>query len=163
MSRLIKFTALLFLVTLPALAVELRPFDAHSLEKIRQAHAGKPFVLALWSIHCAPCKSELALLKTIQRKFPKVPIILVATDAPEAKAAVIRFLEKEKVEPMETWAFDDEMEERVRYSVDREWQGELPRSYFFNAAHQPTTHSGIVDPAWVEAWMIAQSPAAPAR
>ncbi len=157
--RRLKFSALLMLLTLPALAVDLRPFDAGSLAKIRQAHAGRPFILAFWSIHCAPCKTELAILKSIQRKYPKFPIVLVAADDPAAKAAVIRYLEKEKVEPMETWAYADEFEERVRYSVDPQWQGELPRSYFFDAAHRLTAHSGIIDPAWVETWMSEQNSA----
>ena len=161
--RRLKFSALLLLLALPALAVDLRPFDASSLAKIRQTHAGRPFVLAFWSLHCAPCKTELVLLKTIQRKYPRVPIILVAADDPEAKAVVIKYLEKEKVEAMETWAYADEFEERVRYSVDPQWQGELPRSYFFDAAHQPTVHSGIIDAAWAEAWMTKHSPAPPAR
>jgi len=45
-----------------ALAAEPRPFDTGSMAAIRAAQAGKPFVLALWSVHCPPCREDLTLL-----------------------------------------------------------------------------------------------------
>ena len=132
---------------------DLRPFDAKSLAEIRQAHAGRPFVLAFWSIHCAPCKEEMSLLSEFKRRYPQVSIVLVATDPPSEKPTVIRYLAGQKPGPLETWSFADEFAERVRFAVDRKWRGELPRTYFYNAEHQPTAQTGSLDPAWVESWM----------
>ena len=169
-------TAVLF-VMLGWLAVplastgELRPFEVKSLAEIRQRHAGSPFVLAFWSISCAPCQEEISALAALKQKYPAMPIILVAADPPSEKAAVVRFLANHKLGEIETWAFADEFAERVRFAVDRKWQGELPQTYFYDAKHQPTTHTGVLDPVWVETWITKEtaaavktkSPAAPAR
>lgn len=146
-----------------AFAGELRPFDAKSLAAIRQAQAGRSFVLAFWSISCAPCKEELPALAALQRKYPGVPIILVAADPPSVKPAVIRYLADQQLGKMETWIFADEFAERVRFAVDRKWQGELPRTYFFDAEHQSTAHSGVPDPAWLESWLAKAASAAAKR
>ena len=159
------WSALLFATcaaSLPSLAGELKPFDATSLDAIRKAHADRPFVLAFWSIHCAPCKEEMDLLAALKRRHPHVPILLVSADPPSAKAAVVRFLEERRLGKIELWAFADEFAERVRYSVDRKWQGELPRTYFFDAKHRATAHSGVVDAQRAESWFVqAAAPKAP--
>jgi thiol-disulfide isomerase/thioredoxin len=138
-----------------ASATELRPFSAKSLEELRQAHAGRPFILAFWSITCEPCRQELRLLEGLHRKFPTLSIVLVAADAPDQQPAVIRFLADYKLGRIETRQFS-EYAAKVRYSVDRTWRGELPRTYFFNAAHEVTVHSGVLDAEEAEAWMKRQ-------
>ena len=47
-------------------AEPIRGFDAKSLEAIRAEHAGKPFVLALWSVTCEPCRDEMQIIKAAQ-------------------------------------------------------------------------------------------------
>lgn len=149
-----SFALLLLLATTSlARAGELRPFDAKSLAAIRQSYSGRPFVLAFWSITCAPCKEELPTLAALQRKYPGVPIVLVAADPPSVKSAVLRFLASQELGEIETWAFADEFAERVRFAVDRRWQGELPRTYFFDAQHRSTEQTGVPDRAWLEDWM----------
>jgi thiol-disulfide isomerase/thioredoxin len=167
-TRIMRLTALQVALGLALLATfaappavsagELRPFDAKSLTVIRQTQAGRPFVLAFWSIHCAPCKDEIVLFAALKRKYPHVPILLVAADPPEVKAAVVRFLAGQQLGKIELWAFADGFAERVRYAVDPKWQGELPRTYFFDAAHRATARSGALDPEWVEAWFAQAAP-----
>lgn len=134
-------------------APELRPFNSRSLAAIKQAHAGRPFMVAFWSVSCEPCREEMLIVADLHRQFPKVPIILVAADAPAHRDAVVRFLSGYKLGRIERWQFGDESMERLRYSVDRSWAGELPRSYFFNAAHEATAHSGVVDAKWLGDWL----------
>ena len=54
----------------------LRNFDAGSLAAIRKANAGKAFVLAFWSIHCAPCIEDMDDWRALKQKYPDVPIVL---------------------------------------------------------------------------------------
>ena len=54
--------------------------------------------------------------------------------------------------PVQHWMFADEFSERVRYSVDKSWRGEMPRTYFFDAAHDAAAHSGLLDRRMVEQW-----------
>ena len=136
---------------------EMRPFDAKSPESIRKTHAGKPFVLAFWSIYCEPCREEMAEWKAIRQKYPALPIVLVSTDPPSERATVIEFLRRYDPGPVETWVFADEFSERVRYAVDRGWRGELPRTYFYDAAHRAEARSGRFDPRWTEHWLANQA------
>lgn len=134
-------------------ALELRTFNAGSLAAIKQAHAGQPFMVAFWSVSCEPCREEMMIVADLHRRFPQVPIVLVAADAPAHREAVGRFLTGYKLGRIETWQFGEESMERLRYSVDKSWAGELPRSYFFNAAHEATAHSGVVDAKWLGDWL----------
>jgi thiol-disulfide isomerase/thioredoxin len=140
-----------------AAAQEIRSFDAGSLEKIRATHAGKPFVLAFWSVTCEPCRDEMPVWNAMRKKYPDVPIELVATDPPGERAAVRRYLERYNPGDVRRWAFADDFSERVRYAVDKSWRGELPRTYFYDAAHRGEARSGVLNKQDVEAWFARQS------
>ena len=133
-------------------AAEMRPFDAASLPAIKAAYAGRSFILAFWSIHCAPCIEDLADWGPLQRRHPGVPIVLVTTDPPAERARVARVLARYPLAKVEAWAFADDFGERIRYAVDRGWRGELPRTYFYDAAHAAEVVSGRLDAAWTAAW-----------
>lgn len=134
----------------------LRPFHADSLAALRKLHAGKPFVLAFWSIYCEPCRDEMAEWNAITRAHPSLPIELVSTDTPTDRHLIDAFLAKYPPGPVQKWAFADSFSERVRYSVDKSWRGELPKSYFFDAAHKAQVKSGKVDRAWIENWLTGK-------
>lgn len=140
----------------------LRDFDAKSLDGIRAANPGRPFVLALWSIHCEPCRHEMAQWAPLKRRHPNVKIILVATDLKGERPRLRTFLADHDLRGVETWAFADEFEERVRFSIDRSWHGELPRTYLFDAKHRPEARSGPAELKWIEPWLARQRPTRPA-
>jgi thiol-disulfide isomerase/thioredoxin len=139
-----------------AFPAELRPFDSGSMAAIRAAQAGKPFVLAFWSVHCPPCREELAHWGAWSRRHPGVHILLVATDDPGERELAAAALARHDLDRVETWAFADAYAERLRWSVDPKWRGELPRTYFYDAGHRAEARSGRVDTAWVEAWLAKQ-------
>jgi thiol-disulfide isomerase/thioredoxin len=138
-------------------ARELRPFRAESVDAIRRAHAGKPFVLAFWSIHCEPCRDEMAVWRSVRQRYPHLPILLVSTDTAGERATVRAFLSRYDPGPVETWTFDDEFTERVRFAVDRAWRGELPRTYLYDAAHRAEARSGKLDERWLQAWLAREA------
>lgn len=133
-------------------AGELLPFDAGTLAALRRTYAGKPFVLAFWSLHCEPCREEMAEWNAVKRKFPSLPIVLVSTDTLADRALIEKFFAKYPPGPVQKRVFADAFSERVRYAVDKSWRGELPRSYFFDAAHKAEVKSGRVERAWIAAW-----------
>jgi len=150
-----KIRALILVVALAltAAAHAARPFDASSMAAIERAYAGKPFVLAFWSIHCAPCLEDMADWRALRQRYPTVPVILVNTDSPAEEKRVAQALARYSPGNVEQWAMADDFAERVRYSVDRTWRGELPRTYFFDRAHKVEISSGRIDPAWTDAWL----------
>lgn len=151
-NALLTAAVVLFVCAAARAQEPLRPFDATSLNGVLEQHAGKPFVLALWSIHCAPCREEMAYWKEFRQRYPNVPIVLVSTDLPEEWSDVRRFLVRYDPGPVERWAFADEYVERLRYSIDPKWRGELPRTYFYDANHVAQGRSGKIDVGWLNDW-----------
>lgn len=145
-----------------AAAPELRVFTARSFAAIREAADGGPLVVAFWSTTCAPCAEELGLLARLHRDFPRVKVVLVAADAPELRPKVERFLSRYAMGSVELWQFGDESEDRLRYSVDHAWRGELPRAYFIGGDGQSITRSGGPDEPWAVKWFQRENDAASA-
>lgn len=158
MRRLgISLLALWLLFGAPAVSAgELHPFTSDSLPAIRQQHAGRPFILTLWSLTCHHCVKELQTLGRLARSERNLPLVIVSTDtpaeAPEIRAALKRF----GLERFDTWVFVDAVPERLRYSIDPSWRGELPRSYLFDAAHRREAHSGMLSEAQLKGWLKRQ-------
>jgi thiol-disulfide isomerase/thioredoxin len=127
------------------------------MQAIRATHAGKPFVLAFWSVTCEPCRHEMAHWNALRKKYPNIAIVLVATDPPAERATMERFLARYNPGSVERWGFADEFVERVRYAVDPTWRGELPKTYFYDAKHRVTPRTGELDVQWVERWYAEQA------
>ncbi len=150
------FCAVAALAALPAKAAPgLRDFSVSTVKELRQRLSGRPFVLAFWSVHCEPCMREMALWKRMRARFPRVEIVLVATDPPSERERILRFLDRYDPGPVQRWAFSDEPEERIRYAVDPGWRGELPRTYFFDAGHAAEAMTGALDEGWASRWFGA--------
>jgi hypothetical protein len=152
----------LIAVAQPAAAVELKPFDENSLAALKQEQAGRPFALVLWSVNCVPCREELRLWSEWIRRYPAIKVLLVSTDPPQDHAAAQRMAGRYTGDSAEAGlrAFASDYAERLRWSIDPSWYGEVPRTYFFDAAHRAEAKSGLVDAAFVEAWLEKNSPAA---
>ena len=136
-----------------AQAQTLLPFDATSLATLKKTHAGKPFVLSFWALHCEPCRDEMTEWRAVKAKHPALAVELVSTDTPKDAAMIDAYFAKYPPGAVRRWVFADAYTERVRYSVDKTWRGEMPKTYFFDAAHKVEVKSGKVDRAWVESWL----------
>lgn len=148
-----RWTILLLMLALPAWAGDFRPFLPDSRAAIEQAHAGKPFVLAFWSVDCAYCPEEIRHLGALVRARPDIRLVLVSTDGVElqsqARAKLAQLL---PAVPADRWIFAGDDPDRLYFAVDRKWHGELPRSYFYDGAGGVRGVSGQVDSAWLAGW-----------
>ncbi len=133
---------------------EPRPFGQGSMKEIALAHAGKPFILAFWSLSCVHCKSNLELFGKLLQQHPELSLVLVSTDAPE-ESAIMATQQKYGLEKLQTWAFADRFVERLYFEIDRRWRGELPRTYLYDATHQARAVTGKLDEAETERWVKA--------
>lgn len=133
-------------------ADDFKAFTADSFAQIRQQFAGQEFLVGLWSIDCPPCLVELQYMGELIRLNPDLPYVLISTD-PIAESDYAReFLEDFALTDVDAWMFADSFVERLRFTIDPSWYGELPRSYFFDAGHQMQAHSGIVNRELLDAW-----------
>ena len=128
------------------------PFTRESLAAIKAEYIGSEFLLGLWSIDCPPCLVELSLMAKVLEERPNVPYVLVSTDSIELKETAAEYLEDFGLAGRASYMFADSFAERLRFSIDPNWYGELPRSYFFDESHEFKAHSGIVSEALLAEW-----------
>jgi thiol-disulfide isomerase/thioredoxin len=142
-------------------AAEIKPFVRGSYQQIVAARQGKPFIVNFWSLTCSYCMVELDMLKKLVKKYPKFDLVLVSTDTPEEEREIFATLAKYSLGKAEAWVFADDYSERLRFEVDRKWQGELPRTYFHSPGSEVTGISGKLEYREVEQWVKQQSAVAP--
>lgn len=149
--------ALLFALALsalpPAVSAELKLFSKGSLQRIVGARSGEPFLLVLWSVDCPPCMKEMGHLKSLRDRFDKRGLVLVSTDGLANREAVKERLAHFGLDNFDNWVFADDFPERLRYQIDPNWFGELPRSYFYDAEHQRVGSSGALTPEALRKWL----------
>lgn len=132
-----------------------RPFDAGTPAALRTHYAGRPYILAFWSLECGYCQAELQTFARWRKRRPDLPLVLVATDAPGHTDAIARRLAELGLADADSRLFADAMPERIHFAVDRKWRGDLPRTYLYDAAHRTTTVSGALDEPTLAAWIAA--------
>ncbi|HYE48294.1 MAG TPA: TlpA disulfide reductase family protein [Azospirillaceae bacterium] len=153
----LALAAALLLHAGPAAAGEAKPFVPGSWAEIRDAHAGKPLAVHLWSITCGPCLVELPAWNRFRRDHPGVAVVLVSTDRPEDAARARQVLTKAGLDDAESWTFADPFAARLRHELDPGWRGELPRTLLLAPDGTRTVVQGA-DIAAVERWADGQLP-----
>lgn len=123
---------------------KILPFTSKTLSTIRANFKGKPFLMNLWSVDCAPCRIELEMIGKLKAKHPNFPIAIISTDSIKNYETSREILEDYGLENVTTWAFAESFVEPIRHSIDNTWFGELPRTYFYNDQKQREAHSGVL-------------------
>lgn len=126
------------------LADNIQPFNTDTFKALKEDFAQKAFVVSLWSVDCLPCRVELEMLGQLKKEDPDFPLLLISTDTFDKHEEATYILEDYELDKIQSWMFADAFIERLRFTIDPNWYGELPRSYFYNADHAFTAHSGIL-------------------
>lgn len=137
-------------------SAEIHAFKSGSLQQILAAREGKPFILSYWSLTCTYCAQEMKTLAALQKRYPKLEVVLVSTDTPEEKPELELFVAKQGLAKVEQWVFAESPPEKLRYEIDRRWWGELPRTYLYPASHQAKGVSGLIAEDRLEDWVKEQ-------
>lgn len=78
---------------------------------------------------------------------------MVNTDGQSTASEINQALKKFNLPAnIEMWQFSESDDERLRYSIDKQWYGELPRTYYYDKAHQIKSLSGSPDEGWLKQW-----------
>jgi len=80
----------------------------------------------------------------MHQQNPELNVVMLSVDGPEYFADMREIIEKEKLDDVEQWGFAEDNSPALRYSIDSRWYGELPRTYFFDKAHQRNGLSGVL-------------------
>jgi len=123
--------------------VLIRPFISGSFSQILEQRQQKSFVLILWSLDCPSCYKELEMLGKLTQQHSDLDIVLVSTDIDATQDELQIVLKRYHLNNIESWVFSGDSDERLRFEIDRNWYGELPRSYFFKLSEKKQVVSGV--------------------
>ena len=158
MNNLVKACQLLILAATlltPGMAsADHKAFRADSLKQIEQQYAGKTFLLVLWEISCFPCHEEMALLGTLKQEHPDANVVMISTDDISKQQEISTMLESHGLEDIDSWLFADPNIEKLRYTIDPEWFGELPRNYIYDTDSSRFGMSGKLTQEILDEWLI---------
>ncbi|MBN9462604.1 MAG: TlpA family protein disulfide reductase [Burkholderiales bacterium] len=152
---LLALSVLPMLPVLPVLASSARhapAFEPDTFRRIVAAGAGRPLVVHLWGLTCAPCIEELPRWSEFVRRHADANIVFVQVDPmpPERVAAVLR---RAGLEHARNWSARAPVDERWRYRIDPDWAGELPRTLLIAADGRRAAISGQVGFERLRAWL----------
>jgi len=157
-KRSLLLGLLLAIAAIGGARAETLAFERGSWEKLLARHAGKPTVIHLWGLTCAPCLVELPAWGKLRASRPDLRLVLVAADPlPQDPERLETTLARAGLDRTESFSFTDRFTERLRYEIDPAWAGELPRTVMIDRAGQPTVLPGVADLAQVRAWLDAQA------
>jgi hypothetical protein len=129
-------------------------FGEGSWQDLTATHKGQPLIVHFWSVACAPCLEELPEWGKFLAGNPEAPLVLVNWESRPQPAERIRTtLAKAGLEGVEQWALADGFEQKIRFAIDRDWMGELPRTQLIGRDGSVTTLSGAMDFSKLEAWL----------
>ncbi|MDH5189784.1 MAG: redoxin domain-containing protein [Gammaproteobacteria bacterium] len=123
-----------------------------SYAQILEQHHKQSFMLVFWSLDCPPCYKELAMLGDLLTQQPKLALVVISTDSPDNMDEIKTRLKEFKLNHVNAWVFDNGIAQQLRYEIDPNWYGELPRSYLFNARHQRRAVTGVLNPVALKQW-----------
>lgn len=136
------------IVSLPVHATEL--LYPH---QVKQIFSEAPRLVVLWSVDCPPCYRELDMLKQLLTTNPQLPITLIATDDDSSRYPEVEGLYQTlEGEQLQKWVFSELAAPQLRFAIDNNWSGVLPRSYFIYSTEKRSGHSGILTAAQVMDW-----------
>ena len=130
-----------------------RIFEHNSLKELESEFKGKQFLLLLWSTECPPCRDELKLIKMISTVHPNFNFVLLSTDAHEQVEEIDSILAVNQLVTTSSWLFSQKNSVKLRYAVDPDWFGELPRSYFYDEQHRRKGISGKLSKELIVNWL----------
>lgn len=131
-------------------------FNQDSYKSILQQNKDEDFIMLLWSLDCPPCIAELPMISSFHRRNPDIEIIMVSTDDSSRMKEAENLMQENNLADLDQWVFAADNYQKIRYSIDPQWYGELPRSYFYIAGKRIASISGRLKQADLEKWLTGQ-------
>jgi thiol-disulfide isomerase/thioredoxin len=147
---------LVLIAPMQVLAQPMEPLHAGDMAKVRATFKGKPLVVHVWSLTCAPCLIELPEWAQRIRKNPNVAFVFINTDGTRQEAAATRRMAASGVKPTRSLVYADDFIERLQYEIAPEWQGELPRTEWVSGSGKSSALLGPVSIFQFKQWLDSE-------
>lgn len=110
--------------------------DASALKQAVAREKGRVVLLNFWATWCVPCREEFPELSKLQTRNQEagLRVIGVSTDFPKERAAVEKFLSKERPSFPNYRKKSGGEDQDFIDAVDSSWGGELPFSVLYDRA-----------------------------
>jgi hypothetical protein len=142
------------LIAIPSLTLASHnEYNADSMKIIEEKFTGEPFLMVLWEINCLPCHEEMALIGKYRQIHPDMNIVMIGTDDISRRDDIDELLEKHGLVGIDSWLFAHPNIERLRYSIDPNWFGELPRNYIYDSDSSRIGFSGKLTEELLDEWL----------
>jgi len=129
-------------------------FGEGSWQDLTDAHRGQKLIVHFWRLACAPCLTELPEWGKFLAGHKGAPLVLINWESRPQPADRIRTtLAKAGLAGAENWTLTDGFEQKIRFAIDRDWMGELPRTQLIGRDGSVTTLSGAMDFSKLTAWL----------
>ena len=118
---------LAYLEKVEAEPVTVEEADAATLKKLRANGTGKLLLINFWATWCGPCVVEFPDLETTYRMFRNrdFDMVTVATNMPDEKAGVMRFLQKQHASS-KNLIFGSTDTYALQAAFDPKWESGVP-------------------------------------
>lgn len=155
--KLVSQCLFLILVLLYSVNSAAKPqyFNQNSYQDILISNKDKHFIMLLWSLDCPPCIEEMPVISSFHKKNPAIEIIMVSTDEVSREGEIADLLIETGLQDLQQWVFQSGNYQRIRYSIDPTWYGELPRSYFYQFGKLNKKRSGRLTLRDLEQWLTS--------
>jgi len=133
-------------------------FTKSNFEQVKQQHIGKKWLMLLWSIDCPACFKEIALIEKIREQQHNINLVIINTDDNDEVAEEReKILSSYNLSSLPNYHFMEGTADMSRYTIDKSWYGELPRSYFIDETGKFHGKSGLVSPALLKMWLLTDT------
>jgi hypothetical protein len=150
------FALLLALWSTPLVADDKasKAFGEGSWQQLTGAHKGQRLIVHFWSLTCAPCLTELSEWGKLLAEHPEAPLVFINWESrPQPDERIRTTLVKAGLAGAENWTLIDDFEQKIRFAIDRDWMGELPRTQLIERDGAVTAFSGATDFLKLAAWL----------
>lgn len=157
-----SIASLMSLASMPVLAfasggtrtasLAILAFEPQTFTQILAAAGDRPLIVHLWGLTCAPCIEELPRWAEFVRSRSGADTAFIQVD-PMPVDRVESMLRRAGLAHARHWSASARMDERWRYRIDPDWNGELPRNLLIAGGQRRKAISGRVDFGELRKWL----------
>lgn len=139
--------------TMSTATISLSPFSIKTHEQLNQKYLGKKWLLVLWSVDCPPCFEELKIISQFKKNNKENIIILLNTDIADIDTEILKdIINQFELTDSPHYYYAAVNPSKLSHSIDPDWSGELPRSYWFDNQATRFGTSGLITINMLEQW-----------
>lgn len=134
--------------------VASRPFVGGTWADLLKDHRGRAVIVHFWGLTCGPCRTEMPEWGRLRMEQSGAAIVFVHAERPPARMALVEdFLSKSGLSGAVSWHFAERFLDKLRFEIDREWQGEMPMTLLIDAQGEVRRLVGAVDFDEIRRWI----------